>query len=51
MDRSGSVGAMYRASAIPLTVVVGRDGNVVKILVGLHDEDDLRDVLHEAGID
>ena len=51
MDMSGTVGAMYRASAIPLTVVVGRDGNVVRVLVGLHDEADLRDVLHEAGID
>ena len=51
MDRSGSVGVTYRASAIPLTVVVGRDGNVVRVLVGLHDEEDLRDVLREAGID
>ena len=51
MDRSGSVGSNYKASAIPLTVIVGRDGNVVRILVGLHGEDDLRDVLHEAGID
>src|SRR5205814_6654602 len=51
MDRSGNVGTLYRASAIPLTVVVGRDGSVVRIMVGLHDEQDLRDVLHEAGID
>ena len=51
MDMAGTVGAMYRASAIPLTVVVGRDGKVVRILVGLHDEEDLRDVLREAGID
>ena len=51
MDRSGSVGSTYRASAIPLTVVVGRDGNVVRVLVGLHEEADLKDVLHEAGID
>src|SRR5262249_3019529 len=51
MDRSGTVGTSYRANSTPLTVVVGRDGNVVRILVGLHDEEDLRDVLHEAGID
>ena len=51
MDQSGTVGALYRASAIPLTVVVGRDGNVVRILVGLHDEEDLHDVLREAGLD
>jgi thiol-disulfide isomerase/thioredoxin len=51
MDLSGTVGALYRASAIPLTVVVGRNGNVVRILVGLHDEEDLHDVLREAGLD
>jgi thiol-disulfide isomerase/thioredoxin len=51
MDRSGTVGSTYRASSIPLTVVVGRDGNVLRILVGLHEADDLKDVLHEAGLD
>ena len=51
MDRSGSVGSIYRASSIPLTVVVGRDGNVLRVMVGLHEAEDLRDVLHEAGID
>jgi thiol-disulfide isomerase/thioredoxin/outer membrane lipoprotein-sorting protein len=51
MDLSGTVGGIYRASSIPLTVVVGRDGNVFRVMVGLHGEDDLRDVLHEAGID
>jgi thiol-disulfide isomerase/thioredoxin len=51
MDRSGNVGSTYHASSIPLTVVVGRDGNVLRILVGLHEKEDLEDVLHEAGID
>jgi hypothetical protein len=51
MDRTGSVGADYRASSIPLTVVVGRDGRVVRVMVGLHGEEDLKDVLHEVGID
>ena len=51
MDLSGTVGGPYRADSIPLTVVVGRDGNVVRVLLGLHAEDDLHDVLHEAGID
>jgi len=50
MDRSGTVGSIYRASSIPLTVVVGRDGNVLRIMVGLHEADDLKDVLQEAGI-
>jgi thiol-disulfide isomerase/thioredoxin len=51
MDRSGNVGSIYHASSIPLTVVVGRDGNVLRIMVGLHEADDLKDVLHDAGID
>lgn len=51
MDLSGSVGQQYRATSIPLTVVVGRDGNIFRIMLGLHQEDDLRDVLREAGID
>jgi peroxiredoxin len=51
MDRTGSVATDYRASSIPPTVVVGRDGKVVRVLVGLHDEEDLKDVLHDAGID
>jgi thiol-disulfide isomerase/thioredoxin/outer membrane lipoprotein-sorting protein len=51
MDRSGTVGSIYRASSIPLTVVVGRDGNVLRIMVGLHEAEDLKDVIHDAGID
>jgi thiol-disulfide isomerase/thioredoxin len=51
MDRSGNVGTIYRASSIPLTVVVGKDGNVLRIMVGLHEAEDLKDVLHDAGID
>lgn len=50
MDRSGSVAADYHAGSIPTTVVVGRDGKVVRVLVGLHGEEDLKDVLHDAGI-
>jgi thiol-disulfide isomerase/thioredoxin/outer membrane lipoprotein-sorting protein len=50
MDRSGSVATDYRASSIPTTVIVGRDGKVVRVLVGLHGEEDLADVLHEAGV-
>ena len=51
MDRSGSVATDYRASSIPTTVIVGRDGKVVRVLVGLHGEEDLADVLHEAGVE
>jgi len=51
MDRNGSVATDYRASSIPTTVIVGRDGKVVRVLVGLHGEEDLADVLHEAGVE
>jgi len=51
MDRSGSVGDDYRAESIPLTVVIGRDGRVVRVLLGLHQEEDLREVLAEAGLE
>jgi len=51
MDRDGSVGTAYGANSIPLTVIIGRDGNVVRALVGAHPEEHLRDALREAGID
>ncbi len=51
MDRDGSVGAAYGANSIPLTVIVGRDGKVVRALLGAHPEEDLRAALREAGIE
>ncbi|MEO5988864.1 MAG: redoxin family protein [Candidatus Eisenbacteria bacterium] len=51
LDRDGSVGAAYGASSIPLTVIVGRDGKVVRALLGAHPEADLRAALREAGIE
>jgi len=50
MDLSSNVGRLYRADSIPLTVVVGRDGRIVRILVGVHEAEDLDDVLREAGL-
>ncbi len=51
LDHDGSVGAAYGASSIPLTVIVGRDGKVVRSLIGAHPEEDLRAALREAGIE
>jgi len=51
LDLSGNVGMSYHATSIPLTVVVGRDGRVVRVMLGLHEEDDLKDALKDAGID
>ncbi len=50
VDRSGSVGEAYQAGSIPLTVIVGRDGVVARVLVGLHDEAQLREALKAAGV-
>ena len=35
LDTDGSIGEMYEASAIPQTVIVGRDGKVAVVHVGL----------------
>jgi thiol-disulfide isomerase/thioredoxin len=50
MDADGAVGAAYGAESIPLTVIVGRDGKIVKTLLGLHPEADLRGALRAAGV-
>lgn len=51
LDADGAVGTAYGARSIPLTVVVGRDGRIVRTLLGLHPEEDLRDALAEAGVE
>jgi len=51
MDSDGKVAGAYGASSIPLTVIVGRDGKIVRSLLGVHPEEDLRDALREAGVD
>jgi len=51
MDSDGRVGTAYGARSIPLTVVIGRDGRIVRSLLGVHPEEDLRDALREAGVE
>ena len=51
LDADGAVGTAYGARSIPLTVVIGKDGRIVRTLVGVHPEDDLRDALREAGVE
>ncbi len=51
LDRDRKVSEAYGANAIPTLVVVGRDGVVSSLVVGLHDESDLRALLQKAGIE
>ena len=50
LDFTGKVGSAYGASSIPLTVIVGKDGRIVRSMVGLRSEDELHAALAEAGI-
>lgn len=50
LDTEGNVGQDYGATAIPLTIVIGKDGVVVDALLGLHSEADLREALRKAGV-
>ncbi|HEV2106490.1 MAG TPA: TlpA disulfide reductase family protein, partial [Candidatus Eisenbacteria bacterium] len=50
MDTDAAVGRVYGATGIPMTVIIGRDGRVARVLVGLHEDDDLRDALADAGM-
>ncbi|MCC6653040.1 MAG: TlpA family protein disulfide reductase [Candidatus Eisenbacteria bacterium] len=50
LDKEGAVATAYNASSIPLTVIVGRDGKIVKSMVGVHSEEDLRAALRKAGV-
>jgi thiol-disulfide isomerase/thioredoxin/outer membrane lipoprotein-sorting protein len=50
LDRDGKVGNAYGAASIPLTVVIGRNGKVAQVLIGLHPEEDLKSALRAAGV-
>jgi thiol-disulfide isomerase/thioredoxin/outer membrane lipoprotein-sorting protein len=41
LDSNGEAGKAYGANAIPQTVIIGKDGKVKKVMVGLHEEQDL----------
>lgn len=50
MDYSARAGGLFRADSIPTTAVIGRDGRVSRVLVGLHTEEDLLAAIEEAGL-
>jgi cytochrome c biogenesis protein CcmG, thiol:disulfide interchange protein DsbE len=48
LDSDASVGSAFGASAIPYLVIVGRDGKIAKIEIGLMDEDAVRKDIQTA---
>ena len=50
LDTDGRIGLDYGAQSIPLTVIIGRDGKIVRTLLGLHPEADLRAALKDARV-
>ena len=47
LDSAGETGKAYGANAIPETVIIGKDGTVKKVMVGLHDQADLEKAIDE----
>jgi hypothetical protein len=50
LDTKGDFGSAYKADAIPMTVIVGRDGIVKKVFVGYDPglADDIKTTLEAA---
>ena len=51
LDADGAVALAYKAAAIPQTVVIGKDGQVAKVIVGFMGEEtakELKDVVEKA---
>ncbi|HEV2293608.1 MAG TPA: redoxin domain-containing protein [Tepidisphaeraceae bacterium] len=48
LDTDGKVGEAYKAEAIPQTVVIGKDGNVRKVIVGGGNEKAIETAVEEA---
>jgi thiol-disulfide isomerase/thioredoxin len=48
LDSTGETGKAYGANAIPETVIIGKDGTVKKVMVGLHDQATLEKEIDEV---
>lgn len=48
LDLQGETGQAYGANAIPETVIIGKDGVVKKVMIGLHPEAELAAAIDEA---
>jgi thiol-disulfide isomerase/thioredoxin len=48
LDSTGETGKAYGANAIPETVIIGKDGTIKKVMVGLHDQATLEKEIDEV---
>ena len=39
LDAEGAISAAYKSPGIPQTIVIGRDGKVIKVLIGFNPEE------------
>jgi thiol-disulfide isomerase/thioredoxin len=47
LDSAGETGRAYGANAIPETVIIGKDGTIKQVMVGLHDQADLEKAIDD----
>ena len=47
LDSTGETGKAYGANAIPETVIIGKDGVVKKVMIGLHPQEELEKAIDE----
>jgi thiol-disulfide isomerase/thioredoxin len=48
LDSTGETGKAYGANAIPETVIIGKDGVVKKVMIGLHPQEELEKAIDET---
>jgi peroxiredoxin len=51
LDTTGAVAQSYKASAIPQTVIIGKDGKVAKVFIGFGGEEtakEMKDAVEKA---
>jgi peroxiredoxin len=48
LDEKGAVGPLYKVNGIPQTVIIGKDGKVRKVFIGVEEESTIREALEAA---
>ncbi len=50
LDTTGTTADAYQVNGIPALFVIGKDGRIATQMVGVQQEEDLRDAIEEAGV-